>query len=155
MKRLLFSLLMIVAAGIATWTINCSLSIPSSNQDRYCDRCGGDGKIDVECGSCRGYGEKYCQYCGGYGQRNCGYCSGSGELRCNRCGGTGLNRDRTDYCSTCGGYRVVRCQNCSGSGKVDCGSCDRGIVRCSSCNGKGYLKWSCPDCRGTGIIRSR
>jgi DnaJ-class molecular chaperone len=49
----------------------------------------------------------------------------------------------------------VRCQNCSGSGKVDCGSCDRGIVRCSSCNGKGYLKWSCPDCRGTGIIRSR
>ena len=123
--------------------------------DRRCNRCQGTGKIQEYCAYCKGHGEKYCNYCGGRGSRNCGFCSGTGILRCNGCNGRGTIKNNTEYCQKCGGHGEVYCQNCSGSGQINCGRCDRGVVPCYSCNRTGIHEWKCPDCRGTGIIRSR
>jgi len=119
-------------------------------------------KDAVACRECAG-GKVGCEKCGGKGRvdLDCSTCQGQGRVRAS--GAVG-DADVTVKCRNCDGKRVFRgvtCPSCARSGKTACASCrgnvwpaDRcprpecnaGRVPCPTCNGKAFVMEKCPFC---------
>ena len=104
-----------------------------------CDRCGGKGRVDLDCSTCQGQGRV-------------------------RASGAVGDADVTVKCRNCEGrkiFRNVTCPACARAGKTVCAACkgkvwpdDRcprpecnaGRMPCPTCNGKAFVMEKCPFC---------
>lgn len=115
-----------------------------------CGKCNGTGKIENECNSCHGTGNRECSLCYGKKQIRCTVCGGAGFFRCTHC--YGVNSENCSYCNDEGN---VNCERCNSEGFINCTSCDAtGLNRCMTCNGNGKHVWNCTECNGTGKVAS-
>ena len=111
-----------------------------------CRACGGTGRLGRHA-ECEGTGR--CSTCGGSGRQNtaCFTCRGTGVEQCDHCDGTGFRQALGMRCSFCSGTGRIRCVICGGAGREECYSCS-GTGKCRECRGTG--KDECEQCHGTG-----
>lgn len=82
------------------------------------------------CAKCRGHGDYRCAACFGRGKRPCTQCQQKGTVPCRTCGGDGVPLFG-DFCAKCNGTGQLTCPHCGGN----------------------FEMASCPDCKGTGMIK--